>query len=199
MLHKIFLFLLNLFFVSPGPAEKIEIVPYDPVWPQVFEREASPICSALGENCISIHHFGSTSIPFLEAKPKIDILAEVTHLDAIDTSSLEALGFEARGEVIPSGRYFSKKNPRVHLHIFEVRNPLIQRNLLFRDWLRAHEEDRFAYAELKKNLLTNILMAWPIPMPRLNSLNRLLQRPNARLKSLKTYRFFCLRRITWIG
>jgi GrpB-like predicted nucleotidyltransferase (UPF0157 family) len=29
---------------------------------------------------------------------------------------------------------------------------LIERNLIFRDWLRTHEDDREAYAKLKKDL-----------------------------------------------
>ncbi|MBF8263627.1 MAG: uncharacterized protein HW387_1292 [Parachlamydiales bacterium] len=132
--------------------ESIEIAPYDPEWPQVFENEAAPIQQVLGDNCVAVHHFGSTAVPGLSAKPKIDILAVVNQLESIDTAALEKLGFESRGEVIPTGRYFSKDSPRVHLHIFEEGNPVIQRNLMFRDWLRAHEEDRDAYGALKMQL-----------------------------------------------
>jgi uridine phosphorylase len=134
------------------PNKSIEIVPYNPEWPQMFEKEAKPIQQALGDNCLTIHHFGSTSVPGLSAKPKIDILAAVKQLGSIDYAALEKLGFESRGEVIPTGRYFCKESPRVHLHIFEERNPLIHRNLIFRDWLRTHEEDREAYAALKMKL-----------------------------------------------
>jgi GrpB-like predicted nucleotidyltransferase (UPF0157 family) len=101
---------------------------------------------------LAVHHFGSTSVPGLSAKPKIDILAIVKQLGSIDYAALEKLGFESRGEVIPTGRYFCKESPRVHLHIFEEGNPLIHRNLIFRDWLRTHEEDREAYAALKMKL-----------------------------------------------
>jgi len=137
---------------SKEPSESIEIAPYDPEWPQMFETEAAPIQGALGDNCLAIHHFGSTSVPNLSAKPKIDILAVVRHLSAIDSSAIEKLGFEARGEVIQTGRYFSKQSPHVHLHIFEIGNPLIERNLIFRDWLRTHDDDRNAYEALKKDL-----------------------------------------------
>ncbi|MEI6243179.1 MAG: GrpB family protein [Chlamydiota bacterium] len=130
----------------------IEIVPYDPAWPLQYEIEKGPIERALGINCLAIHHFGSTSIPGLFAKPKIDILAVVKDLSTIDNNSLEKLGFTARGEVIPTGRYFSKDHPKVHLHIFKQGNPLIKRNLLFRDWLKNHPQDREAYAIVKKKL-----------------------------------------------
>jgi len=133
-------------------AERIEIVSYHSEWPRMFEREAGPLKLAFGENLIALHHFGSTSIPFLCAKPKIDILAVVKQLSKIDISDLQKLGFADRGEVIVSGRYFSKENPKIHLHVFEEGNPNIERNLIFRDWLRTHENDRNAYASLKKDL-----------------------------------------------
>ncbi len=53
------------------------IVDYHSAWPTIFANEAANIQKALGDNCIAIHHIGSTSIPGLAAKPKIDIIAEV--------------------------------------------------------------------------------------------------------------------------
>jgi GrpB-like predicted nucleotidyltransferase (UPF0157 family) len=102
-----------------GRPKIIELVPYDLAWPILFELEAKLIREALGENCIAIHHFGSTAVPGLMAKPVIDILSEVKDLALLHVAAIEQLGFEFRGEVIISGRYFSKKNLRVHLHVFE--------------------------------------------------------------------------------
>ncbi len=130
----------------------IVITDYNPEWAQLYEAEAERIRLALGELCLSIHHFGSTAVPGLPAKPKIDILAVVLSLSSLPIPLLLVESYENRGEVIPSGRYFSKKQPTIHLHIFEEGNPLIQRNLLFRDWLRTHESDRNAYAILKREL-----------------------------------------------
>ncbi len=132
--------------------EIIEIVPYNPQWPQIYDNEGPLIRQALGSKCLAIHHFGSTSVAGSSAKAIIDILAVVKDFSCIDISSLEKLGFENRGEVIPSGRVFSKKTPRIHLHLFEEGNPLIEQNLLFRDWLRIHEKDRDAYSKTKKDL-----------------------------------------------
>ncbi len=140
-----------------SPAESIEIISYHSEWPRIFEREAGPLELAFGENFLALHHFGSTSVSFLCAKPKIDILAVVKRLSNIDIPALEKLGFADRGEVIVSGRYFSKEHPKVHLHVFEDGNPNIERNLIFRDWLRTHEKDRNAYAELKKDFITQII------------------------------------------
>ena len=133
--------------------ETIEIVEYDTKWPEIFGNEAKLIQEALGENCFAIEHFGSTAVPGLCAKPKIDILAVVKDLSLTPVAALERIGFENRGEVIPSGRYFCKAVvPRIHLHIFEEGNPLVEQNLKFRDHLRAHPKDRAAYAKLKKEL-----------------------------------------------
>lgn len=132
------------------PADCVQIVPYDPQWPQIYEKEAPQIQHAL--NCLSIHHIGSTSVPGLNAKPKIDILAVVKSFSSVDPSSLERLGFKTRGEKIPTGRYFSKESPSIHLHLFEEGNPIIEQDLKFRNWLREHPEDRDAYGAFKQKL-----------------------------------------------
>ncbi|WP_035892672.1 GNAT family N-acetyltransferase [Legionella oakridgensis] len=135
----------------------IEVVPYDFNWPLQFEQEAKKIKKALGNNCIEIHHIGSTSVPDLAAKPIIDMIPVVLELDKVDSANaaMQALGYEAKGEYgIPFRRYFQKgDNLRTHhAHIFELGNPEIERHLKFRNWMRAHPDDRKAYAHLKKEL-----------------------------------------------
>ncbi|AHE65852.1 hypothetical protein Loa_00263 [Legionella oakridgensis ATCC 33761 = DSM 21215] len=135
----------------------IEVVPYDFNWPLQFEQEAKKIKKALGNNCIEIHHIGSTSVPDLAAKPIIDMIPVVLELDKVDSANaaMQALGYEAKGEYgILFRRYFQKgDNLRTHhAHIFELGNPEIERHLKFRNWMRAHPDDRKAYAHLKKEL-----------------------------------------------
>ena len=55
----------------------VKVIPYDPLWPEMFRLEGARIEPALGSNCVAIHHIGSTSIPGLCAKPIIDILPVV--------------------------------------------------------------------------------------------------------------------------
>src|SRR5262245_11605176 len=55
-------------------AQPIQIVDYDPMWPQLFAREAARIQVALGDRILLLEHVGSTSVPNLAAKPKIDML-----------------------------------------------------------------------------------------------------------------------------
>ena len=131
----------------------IEIVPYDPNWIELYNQESNKIRLALGESILSIHHFGSTSIVGLSAKPKIDIMIVVESFLTFDPSALVALNYVNRGEVIPSGRYFSKDTPhKYHVHVFEQGNPLITKNLTFRNWLRTHDKDREEYEKLKIKL-----------------------------------------------
>lgn len=137
-------------------SRRIEIVPYDSNWPRLFEEEAVKIKQALGDNCIAVHHVGSTAVPGLCAKPKIDIIAVVNDTIAI-ADRLEKGGYTYRGEFnIPFRLAFTKRGdlPEVNLHVYEEGNPEIELNLLFRDYLRNHPEVRKEYADLKLNLVS---------------------------------------------
>lgn len=135
-------------------SKNIEVVPYDPNWPHIYEKEAALIKEALGDNCLVIHHIGSTSVPSLIAKPKIDIIAVVKRGQA-SIGSLEKADFTYRGEFnIPCQFGFTKRaEHEVNLHIFEENHPEIDLNLMFRDYLRSHHQVRDDYARLKQDLL----------------------------------------------
>ncbi|CAN5271606.1 GNAT family N-acetyltransferase [soil metagenome] len=132
----------------------IEVVTYNPVWPEVFESEAIKITEALGNNCIAIHHIGSTSVPGLSAKPIIDIMPIVLNIKTVDLNNfnMQQLGYDVKGEYGFMLRRFFVKENAFHVHVFEQNNPEIERHLKFRDWMRRHLDDRNAYAALKKNL-----------------------------------------------
>ncbi len=132
----------------------IEVIPYNPDWPKTFEAEASHIKNALGNNFIAIHHVGSTSVPGLSAKPKIDIIAIVKN-GAQSIDCLENAGFNYRGEWnIPFKYGFTKRlGVKVNMHVYEDGHPEIECNLLFRDYLRNNPNARDEYATLKKTLL----------------------------------------------
>jgi len=133
---------------------KIEVVPYDPNWPDQFNNEAQSIRDALGDNLIAIHHVGSTSVPGLAAKPKIDIIAVVKQPEE-SIKPLESIGYEYRGEYnIPMHFGFSKRGAiNFNLHIYQNHHPEIELNLTFRDYLRNHPKIRDEYAALKLWLL----------------------------------------------
>lgn len=63
--------------------EGVAIVPYDERWPSMFRDEKAHLSACLPPELLGrIEHFGSTAVPGLAAKPIIDILVEVTDLEA---------------------------------------------------------------------------------------------------------------------
>ena len=132
----------------------IEVVEYNPKWPHMFQKEAAKIQAALGDNCITVHHIGSTSVLGLSAKPIIDIVPVVYDIKAIASHNahMQHLGYEVKNEYgFMMRRFFIKPNA-FHVHVFEKDNPEIERHLKFRDWMRTNPEDREAYAYLKNQL-----------------------------------------------
>jgi GrpB-like predicted nucleotidyltransferase (UPF0157 family)/GNAT superfamily N-acetyltransferase len=134
--------------------KKIEVVPYNSNWPKLFELEAAQIKKVLGNICTEVHHIGSTSVPGLAAKPKIDIIAVVKDHPSKTITKLETIGFDYRGEYNIPMRYFFR-TISVNLHVYQERHPEIELNLTFRDYLRNHPKLRNEYAALKTKLLEN--------------------------------------------
>ena len=145
-------------------SQPISIHPYDPQWPIQFEREKARILTALGPLLLEIEHFGSTSVPGLAAKPIIDILAAVRHLEDVSAcvEPLRRLGYEDAaiplGQwTIPDRRMFCRgayNEGSHHLHLVEVDSVPWVGNLRVRDFLRTHPEGVERYARLKQGLAT---------------------------------------------
>ena len=134
--------------------KNIEVISYNSEWPRMFEEEAALIKKTLVDNCVAIHHVGSTSVPNLSAKPIIDIIGVVENPEAA-IPILEFLGFKYKGEYnIPMHFGFSKRATiKVNLHVYKDGHPEIELNILFRDYLRDNPAIRDEYAHLKKDLL----------------------------------------------
>jgi GrpB-like predicted nucleotidyltransferase (UPF0157 family) len=137
----------------------IRVVSHDPAWAAMYEDAAGRIMAAAGSAAVRVHHIGSTAIPRTTAKPIIDMLLEVVSLEALDgeSSMLEALGYEAMGELgIPGRRYFrldDSDGVRTHqVHAFEAGVPNVVRHLAFRDYMRAHPLAAREYGTLKQRL-----------------------------------------------
>lgn len=134
----------------------IELAEYDSAWPELFEREATRIRAALGNAIVILEHVGSTSVPGLVAKPRIDILLIVQ--DSGDEASYVP-AMEAAGHVLRirepdwhDHRVFKGPDTDTNVHVFSPGCSEIERMVGFRDWLRAHDADRDLYADAKRNL-----------------------------------------------
>ena len=134
----------------------VQLDPYDPAWPQTFARMEAGIRAALGATPAEVHHAGSTSVPGLSAKPVIDILLAVPDSadEAAYVPALEAIGYvlHVRESDWYEHRLLKFVDPAVNLHVFTVGCTEIDRMLAFRDWLRAHDDERRLYESEKQRL-----------------------------------------------
>jgi GrpB-like predicted nucleotidyltransferase (UPF0157 family) len=138
---------------------RIVVVPYEERWVGMFEEAAREVRGVMGENLIEVHHIGSTSIPGMDAKPIIDLLAVVEGIGEVDrgNAGMEAVGYEAMGEFGIVGRRYFRRNDaagvRTHqVHTFQRGSGEVVRHLAFRDFMRAHPLEAGEYAKLKRRL-----------------------------------------------
>lgn len=140
------------------PRGCVEVVPYQPAWASLFEREARCIRQACGAAVVALEHIGSTAVPGLPAKPILDIMPGLAHHeDGQQTiEPITRLGYEYLGEHGIAGRYFFVKRrgdlSLVHLHMYEVGHPEWRQHLRFRDHLRGDRRAAAEYAALKQRL-----------------------------------------------
>lgn len=135
---------------------QIELVEYDPAWPELYAREAARIRGALGDRVVMLEHVGSTSVPGLVAKPRIDILLIVpdSGSEAAYVPDMEAAGYVLRIREADwhEHRVFKGPDTDTNVHVFSLGCSEIERMVGFRDWLRDHEADLDLYATAKRDL-----------------------------------------------
>jgi GrpB-like predicted nucleotidyltransferase (UPF0157 family) len=145
----------------PTLVGSVVVLPHDPRWPGVYRREARKIRGLLGSEVLSLEHVGSTAVPGLAAKPIIDI-------DLVVASSADELAYvpvlQSAGYALVirepnwhEHRMLTRADPDVNLHVFSPGSPETHRHVVFRDWLRAHDDDRDLYGRTKLELASR---AW---------------------------------------
>jgi GrpB-like predicted nucleotidyltransferase (UPF0157 family) len=134
----------------------IQICDYDPEWPRLFEREAERVRATLGDQVLLLEHVGSTSVPGLAAKPRIDMLLVIAN-SADESTYVPAM--EAAGYVLAirepdwyEHRVFKGPTTDINLHVFSSGCSEIERMLRFRNWLRNNTSDRQLYERTKREL-----------------------------------------------
>jgi GrpB-like predicted nucleotidyltransferase (UPF0157 family) len=134
----------------------IRLVNYDPAWPALFQSQRETIAALLGHPA-DIHHIGSTSVPGLCAKPKLDIdavlLSNEARIDA--TERLKSFGYVFHGDPYGADRWTFTRDETPYgtrLYLSLPGNPAHRDRILFRDYLRAHPEAVENYAALKRRL-----------------------------------------------
>lgn len=147
--------------------EEVAIATYDPAWPESFRQEKERLLSCLPKDLIRrVEHFGSTAVPGLAAKPIVDMLVEVTDLEATKVRIaplLEAQGYEyfwrptLGDDGPPFYAWFIKRDRQTgarthHIHMVEGHFTEHWDRLFFRDYLIEHPEVAREYEALKMRL-----------------------------------------------
>lgn len=149
--------------------EHVDIVPYDPRWRDLFEREKAHLLAVLPTGILRrIEHFGSTAVPGLASKPIVDMLVEVSALDDVKARVvpvLESEGYDyiwrptSGDDVPPRYAWFIRRDSAGarthHIHMVEAGFPHWE-SLAFRDYLRAHPDVAAEYAALKRRLAADL-------------------------------------------
>ncbi|CAJ2510991.1 Uu.00g066160.m01.CDS01 [Anthostomella pinea] len=151
----------------------LEVAEPDPSWPETFKVLESRILSALGNEVISVEHYGSTSVPGLPAKAIIDI--DLTVRDPVDEASyaaqLEAAGFHfiSRQRHWHENRFFCSYKPAANVHVWGPGSPEALRHKIFRDWLLKSKDDRELYTKAKRDAIAATSTAASNPGQQYNS------------------------------
>jgi GrpB-like predicted nucleotidyltransferase (UPF0157 family) len=137
----------------PRAPVTVEVVPYDPAWPMLYEQHRLRVAAALGGAASRIEHIGSTAVPGLIAKPIIDVLVSVADPEDEDAflPALARAGYDLRVRE-PGHRMFRPIAADANIHVWRAGDEEERRYLLLRDHLRTCAEDRTLYADAKREL-----------------------------------------------
>ena len=150
----------------------ITIHPYQSDWQNSFREIAALLHQKLGNKALRIDHIGSTSIPGLAAKNRIDIQITVSSFSDELITNFHDLGISRHKDIIhdhiPPGADNTSREWEKWLFVMRdgkydanihvrIQGRLNQRfAILFRDYLRCHPASAEAYAELKRRLADSL-------------------------------------------
>ncbi|GAB4475620.1 MAG: hypothetical protein OHK0057_23570 [Thermoflexibacter sp.] len=157
---------------------KVEIVPHNPLWKSKFLEIKGEVQNILSVLSPKIEHIGSTSIDELWAKPVIDVLVGIDEINLDETTVLlkntSYVYVKAFTEEMPERRFFIRlkdgydfkqeittvsqideninSNKIAHIHIVGHNSEFWFRHMAFREYLKAHQNAKEEYQQLKKKL-----------------------------------------------
>lgn len=145
----------------------IIIEQYNEEWPKAFSIIESILLNKLDGLALRIEHVGSTSVPYLAAKPIIDIDVVIESMEYLSgvIQKLEDLGYIHEGDLgIKNREAFTRKDVYVpyssegyvkhehHLYVCNRESDELVRHLMFRDILRRNPILVSEYTDLKIQL-----------------------------------------------
>lgn len=138
--------------------KKVLILPYNPVWKKIYEKEKKIISSVIKKQILDIQHVGSTAISGVKSKPIIDIAIGVKNLKDKDDciKPLEKLGYQYKYNSGVKGRCFFVKgseNNRTHyIHLVKLNSQQWKNLIFFRDYLCKNKKAIEKYNTLKEEI-----------------------------------------------
>ena len=143
------------------------VIEYDINWPNVFLKIKNELNKVLTVQSV-VEHVGSTSIPGMKAKPIIDIDVGLDNCDDFETVKMELakIGYKHEGDLGIKGREAFGRTGEIHnevldtidhhLYVCSINNEEFKRHILFRDYLRSHDEARDRYNQIKEEILEQV-------------------------------------------
>ena len=134
----------------------VQLVEYQSIWPEQFQREAGRIQGALGSRALSIDHVGSTSVPgWLPSRSSTlpsRSWARPTRQRMFLTSRLPAISCACVSQAGLNTDCSKVLTCDVNIHVFGRDCVEVERMIVFRDLLRNNEGDRHLYEHTKREL-----------------------------------------------
>jgi GrpB-like predicted nucleotidyltransferase (UPF0157 family) len=145
----------------------VEIIDYDPRWPQAFADLKAVLLGRLGDLAMGVEHVGSTAVPSLCSKPIIDLDVVIADRQSLPEAvqRLASLGYVHEGDLGIAGREAFARSaadvprddrgrtwPEHHLYVCDKNSAELRRHVAFRDALRADPARATAYGQLKQEL-----------------------------------------------
>jgi GrpB-like predicted nucleotidyltransferase (UPF0157 family) len=138
--------------------DSVEIVTYDPSWPDRFEETKAWLKRILPSDFTRrIEHYGSTAIPGMPAKPVIDILLAIPSfeearpvlLPLFNKPEYEYWWYNNHMTIIVRDGFLGKRIHHIHA---APEGHQVWEGIRFRDHLITHPVDAARYKELKYSL-----------------------------------------------
>jgi GrpB-like predicted nucleotidyltransferase (UPF0157 family) len=143
----------------------IVVLDYDPTWPALFEVIRLRLDALLSGLVLEISHIGSTAVPGLCAKPKIDVDVVLKDTASIDPgiTRLQAAGYAFHGDMYRDGMWAftsGRGSYGERIYLCAPGTATHENRLLFRDYLRNHPEAADKYGRLKRRLAGETADDW---------------------------------------
>ncbi len=135
----------------------VKVEKYNPIWKKMFNEEKVNLEKIFKGVAIEIEHIGSTSVEGLASKPIIDIAVAVKKISDFEEvkNNFEKEPYSIKQDSVADEILIRKglEDNRTHfIHVMEVDSKRYKDTIIFRNYLRKHQDVLKAYEDLKNNL-----------------------------------------------